>query len=48
MGCYLHFIKYLIGIFKSLSMLKKKHTNKACKLLFFFKLFPFLYEKDKN
>ena len=29
-------------------MLYKKYTNKACKLLFFFKLFPFLYEKDKN
>ena len=48
LGCYFHYIKCLIGKFKSLGMLYKKYTNKACKLLFFFKLFPFLYEKDKN
>ena len=48
LGCYFHYIKCLFDKFKSLSLMKKKNIKVNLKILFFFKLFPFLYKEDQQ
>ena len=47
LGCYFHFVKNIFSKFKHLGLLNKKYFLKSYKILFYFKLLPFLYEKDQ-
>ena len=48
MGCYFHFIKNLYCKIKKLGMKKKKVIGGDLKFLFFFKIFPYINDENKE
>ena len=48
LGCYFHYIKSIVSKFKDYGLLRKKFLLKSYKLIFFFKLYPFLLINDKT
>ena len=48
LGCYFHFIKNLYNKLKLLGLTTKKNIRSSLKFLFFFKIFPFLKNENKE
>ena len=48
LGCYFHYLKCIVNKFKIFGMLNKKTLLKSYKLIYFFKLYPFLLNNDKE
>ena len=47
-GCFFHYVKAIVNKFKQLGLLKKKYFLNIYKILFYFKIYPFLYEEDQR
>ena len=47
-GCYFHYLKSIIKKIKELGLFKKKQFPSIYNIIFIFKLFPFINERDKK